>query len=42
MERRLLDQDEAAVTVLRPGAVHGPHSRHAREWFGSAQILVDT
>ena len=33
MERRLLDQDAVPVTVLRPGAIHGPHSVHAREWF---------
>lgn len=39
MERRLLDQDEAAVTVLRPGAIHGPHSRHAREWFFVGRAL---
>ncbi len=33
MERRLLGQDRVPVTVLRPGAIHGPHSAHAREWF---------
>lgn len=33
MERRLLQQDEVPVTVLRPGAIHGPHSAHAREWY---------
>lgn len=33
LERRLLDQNRVPVTVLRPGAIHGPHSAHAREWF---------
>lgn len=33
MERRLLGQDRVPVTVLRPGAIHGPHSVHAREWY---------
>lgn len=33
MERRLLRQDAVPVTVLRPGAIHGPHSVHAREWY---------
>lgn len=33
MERRLLRQDRVPVTVLRPGAIHGPHTVHAREWY---------
>lgn len=33
MEQRLLQQDRVPVSVLRPGAIHGPHSLHAREWF---------
>ncbi len=33
IERRLLSQHRVPVTVLRPGAIHGPHSVHAREWF---------
>ncbi|WP_172296716.1 NAD-dependent epimerase/dehydratase family protein [Pseudoruegeria sp. HB172150] len=34
MERRLLDGATGRVTILRPCAIHGPHSRHAREyWF---------
>ena len=41
MERRLLDQDQVAVTVLRPGAIHGPHSTHAREWFFVKRALDD-
>lgn len=33
MERRLLGQHRVPVTVLRPGAIHGPHTVHGREWF---------
>ena len=33
MERRLLDRARILATVLRPCAVHGPGSRHAREWW---------
>lgn len=33
MERRLLSGDRVPVTVLRPGAIHGPHTVHGREWF---------
>jgi nucleoside-diphosphate-sugar epimerase len=33
MERGLLGQKAVPVTVLRPGAIHGPHTVHGREWF---------
>lgn len=33
VERLLLDEARVPVTVLRPCAVHGPLSTHAREWW---------
>jgi nucleoside-diphosphate-sugar epimerase len=33
LERHLLDDASSPVTVLRPGAIHGPNSRHPREWW---------
>ncbi|WP_223693316.1 NAD-dependent epimerase/dehydratase family protein [Leifsonia poae] len=33
MERRLLAVDDLPVSILRPGAVHGPFSPRLREWF---------
>ena len=34
LELALLEQDELPATVLRPCAIHGPHSRsHVREWY---------
>jgi nucleoside-diphosphate-sugar epimerase len=39
MERRLLDGYGGGVSVLRPGAVHGPGSRHAREWWFVKRVL---
>jgi nucleoside-diphosphate-sugar epimerase len=33
VERTLLDDARVPVTIVRPGAVHGPGSRHAREWY---------
>jgi nucleoside-diphosphate-sugar epimerase len=33
LERVLLAADGLPVTVLRPGAIHGPHSQLLREWF---------
>jgi nucleoside-diphosphate-sugar epimerase len=49
MEARLLQGARIPVTILRPCAIHGAHSAHAREWWfvkrlldGRAQIpLVD-
>jgi nucleoside-diphosphate-sugar epimerase len=33
MERRLLDVDDLPVSILRPGAIHGPFSPRLREWY---------
>ena len=33
VERVLLDEAKAPVTILRPCAVHGPGSTHPREWW---------
>lgn len=33
VEQILLDEAVVPVTVLRPGAIHGPGTRHAREWY---------
>jgi nucleoside-diphosphate-sugar epimerase len=33
LERRLLDDAAAPVTILRPCAIHGVNSRHPREWW---------
>lgn len=33
IEQALLAQDDLPATVLRPGAIHGPWSTWAREWF---------
>ncbi|MGE5291279.1 MAG: hypothetical protein ACM3ML_29580 [Micromonosporaceae bacterium] len=27
------------VTIVRPGAIHGPHSRHLREWYFIKRVL---
>lgn len=39
LERRLLDGAAVPVTVLRPCAIHGPHSRHPREWWMVKRVL---
>jgi nucleoside-diphosphate-sugar epimerase len=39
VERRLLDAAKVPVTVLRPCAIHGPYSRHAREWWFVKRLL---
>ncbi len=39
MERRLLERAAVPVSVLRPGAIYGPHSSHAREWFFVKRLL---
>ena len=39
MERRLLAADDLPVSILRPGAIHGPHSRALREWFFIKRVL---
>lgn len=33
LERRLLDRARRPVTIVRPGAIHGPYSSHPREWW---------
>ncbi|MDR3536806.1 MAG: hypothetical protein P4L71_09935 [Acetobacteraceae bacterium] len=39
LERYLLDEITAPVTILRPCAVHGVGSRHPREWWFVKRIL---
>lgn len=39
MERVLLDSASNRATILRPCAIHGPHSRHAREWWFMKRLL---
>jgi nucleoside-diphosphate-sugar epimerase len=39
IERRLLDEASIPVTILRPCAIHGPHSKHAREWWFVKRLL---
>ena len=33
MEDALLEQDRVPAAILRPCAIHGPHSRAPREWY---------
>ncbi|MDK1477911.1 NAD-dependent epimerase/dehydratase family protein, partial [Sinorhizobium sp. 6-117] len=39
IERRILDGARAKVTILRPCAIHGPYSKHAREWWFVKRLL---
>lgn len=39
MERVLFDGARIPATVLRPCAIHGPHSRHPREWWFVKRLL---
>ncbi|MDK1489726.1 NAD-dependent epimerase/dehydratase family protein [Sinorhizobium sp. 7-81] len=39
MERRLLDRAQCRATILRPAAIHGPYSKHAREWWFVRRLL---
>jgi len=39
LERHVLDDASVPVTVLRPCAIHGVHSRHPREWWFVKRIL---
>ena len=39
LEKLLLDGARTPVTILRPCAIHGPGSRHPREWFFVKRIL---
>jgi nucleoside-diphosphate-sugar epimerase len=39
LEQQLLDRARRPVTILRPCAVHGPHSVHPREWWFVKRML---
>jgi nucleoside-diphosphate-sugar epimerase len=39
MERRLIETASCQVTILRPCAIHGPESKHAREWWFVKRLL---
>ncbi|MEO8812318.1 MAG: NAD-dependent epimerase/dehydratase family protein [Caulobacteraceae bacterium] len=39
LEQTLLNNGRRPVTILRPGAIHGPGSTHPREWFFVRRIL---
>lgn len=39
LERVLLDHARCPVALLRPGAIHGEHSRQPREWWFIKRIL---
>ncbi len=39
LERRLLDDAERPVAILRPAAIHGTHSTHPREWWFVKRML---
>ncbi|MBV8682835.1 MAG: NAD(P)H-binding protein [Caulobacteraceae bacterium] len=39
LERVLLDGARGPLSILRPGAIHGGHSTHPREWFFVKRIL---
>ena len=41
LEQTLLDQSPVPVTVIRPGAIHGPESTYAREWWLVKRVLDD-
>jgi nucleoside-diphosphate-sugar epimerase len=39
LERVLLDHAKRPVIILRPGAIHGVHSSHPREWWFVKRML---
>nr|WP_248313548.1 reductase [Bosea sp. F3-2] len=39
MEALLLGKSACPVTILRPCAIHGPESKHAREWWFVKRLL---
>ncbi len=39
MENELRQYANVPITVLRPCAIHGPHSKHAREWWFVKRLL---
>ena len=39
LELTLLEHEDLRATIVRPGAVHGPHGRFSREWYFVKRIL---
>lgn len=39
MENELLENASVPITILRPCAIHGPYSKHAREWWFVKRLL---
>lgn len=39
LETRLLDNASCPITILRPGALHGPGAQHPREWWFVKRFL---
>ena len=39
MEQKLRAKAVCPVNILRPGAIYGPYSKHAREWFFVKRLL---
>jgi len=39
VETILREEAPWPVTIIRPGAIHGPHSRHLREWYFIKRVL---
>ncbi|MGH9054535.1 MAG: NAD-dependent epimerase/dehydratase family protein [Acidimicrobiales bacterium] len=39
IEQLLGEQAPWPVTIIRPGAIHGPHGRHLREWYFAQRVL---
>ena len=39
MEAVLREQAACPVTIVRPGAIHGKHSHHLREWYFIKRVL---
>jgi nucleoside-diphosphate-sugar epimerase len=35
----ILEEAELPTTVIRPGAVYGPHTKHSREWYFVQRVL---
>ena len=35
----ILEESELPTTVIRPGAVYGPHTKHSREWYFVQRVL---
>jgi nucleoside-diphosphate-sugar epimerase len=39
LEESLREGATCPVTIIRPGAIYGPHSRHLREWYFIKRVL---